>query len=239
VIFDIGVCRQYLPHTKPCALYEKNYETDDDYLEDDSQGRCKKNEECLPPNDRAKHGYCQCKLGFIRKTTDGQCVVDKQPDLSTPSTKSTSSPSSPSSSFDLEVQAGDDQIITLPTDQIDLYGNVLYKSNKSAINLSILNKESFTLFWSLKSSTNGAKIDLSNQENITPHILIKQLREGIYEFELKLNNKQGITVASDTVKVEVISGKITIYFLLYYLRLIYSRVENVIFSESNTAINRS
>jgi hypothetical protein len=203
--FYLGVCRQYLAHTKPCALYENIYEYNDDDLEDNNQGKCQKNEECLPPNDRAKHGYCQCRLGFIRKTDNGKCIIDKKEDLSTiPSTKSTSISSS---SFDIEVQAGDDQIITLPTNQIDLYGHVLYKSNKSEINMSMLNNRNLTLFWSLKSSTNGAKVDISKQEDLTSHILVKQLREGIYEFELKLNNKEGITLTSDIVKIEVVSGK--------------------------------
>jgi len=73
--------------------------------------------------------------------------------------------------------------------------------------MSILNNQNFTLFWSLKSSTNSGKIDISNQEDLTSHILVKQLREGIYEFELKLNDQQGTTLASDIVKVEVLSGK--------------------------------
>jgi hypothetical protein len=198
----LGACRQYLPRAKPCAVYETDYVGNDDDDDDNiNRGKCKKNEECLPPNDRAKHGYCQCKLGFIRKSDNGKCVVNNE------KTFSTTSSTPISSLFDIEVQAGDDQIITLPTDQIDLYGRVLYKSNKSEINISMLNNRNLTLFWSLKSSTNGAKIDISKQEDLTSHILVKQLREGIYEFELKLNNKEGITLTSDIVKIEVVSGK--------------------------------
>ena len=204
-----GVCRQYLSRTKPCALYEKDFEIDDNDYEDNNRGRCKKNEECLPPNDRAKHGYCQCKLGFMRKTEDGKCIIDKQENLLTSSTQSTSI-SSTSSSFDFEVEAGDDQIIMLPKNQIDLYGHVLYKSNKSEINLSILNQENLTLFWSLKSSTNDdGEIKFSNQEDVASHVIVKELREGVYEFELKLNDQQGRTLASDAVKVEALSAKTT------------------------------
>jgi len=154
---------------------------------------------------------CVCQKGYIRKNEDGKCVIDKLEDSTTISTKSTTVSSS-SSLFDIEVQAGDDQIITLPTNQIDLYGHVLYKSNKSEINPSIFDNQNYTLFWSLKSSTNGAKIDFSNQENLASHVLVEQLREGIYEFELKLNDKQGITLASDVVKVEVLSGKKKVIF---------------------------
>ncbi|CAF3864394.1 unnamed protein product, partial [Rotaria sp. Silwood2] len=196
-----GVCRQYLPHTKPCAIYETDYENNDDD-DDDDRGKCKRNEECLPPSDRAKHGYCQCKLGFIRKDANRKCVIDKQENLSTvSSTKSTSI----SSLYDFEVQAGDDQTIILPHNEVDLSGHVLYKSNKKEVDISILKNQKFTLFWSLKSSTNGATVDISHQEDLTSHILVKQLREGIYEFELKLNDKQGTTLASDIVKIEVLS----------------------------------
>lgn len=221
--FLLGVCRQYLSRTKPCALYEKDYELNNDGDEDvegNNRGLCRKNEECLPPNDRAKHGYCQCKTGFIRKTDNGLCIPDKRDNLLTTSTKSTSislsssssssSSSTSSSSIDIEVQAGDDQTITLPTNQVDLNGHIIYKSNKSEINLSELDKQNLTLSWSLKSSTNDAKIDISNQDELTSHILVKHLREGIYEFEFKLNNKQGLTLASDIVKIEVLSTKTTI-----------------------------
>jgi hypothetical protein len=176
-----------------------------------NRGKCRKNEECVPPNDRAKHGYCQCKVGFIRKSDNGKCVTDKQENLSTASTKSTSI----SSLFDIEVQAGNDQIITLPTTQIDLYGHVLYKSNKSEINISELNNKNYTLFWSLKSSTNGAKVDISSQQDLTSHILVEELREGVYEFEFKLNDKEGKTLASDIVKIEVLAGN---EIITYYIK---------------------
>jgi hypothetical protein len=129
--------------------------------------------------------------------------MDKQENLSTKSPSILTSSSSPS---DFEVQAGDDQIITLPRNQIDLYGHVFYKSNHHEINTPILNNQNLTLSWSLKSSTNGAKIDISNPEDLASHILVKQLQEGIYEFELKLNDKQGTILASDIVKIEVLSG---------------------------------
>jgi hypothetical protein len=181
-------------------LYEKDYENNDDNdMVENNRGKCRKNEECLPPNDRAKHGYCQCKLNFIRKTDNGKCVLEKQEDLPT------KSPSISSSSLDFEVQAGEDQTITLPTNQIDLYGHVLYKSNRSEINVSILNNQNLTLLWSLKSSTNNAKIDITNPDNA--HILVKQLQEGNYEFELKLYNDQGTTLTSDIVKIEVLPGR--------------------------------
>jgi hypothetical protein len=178
-------------------LYERDYENNDDVdLEGNNRGKCRKNEECLPPNDRAKHGYCQCKLGFTRKAEDGKCL---QEDAST---------KSPSVSLvDFEVQAGEDQIITLPTNQIDLYGHVLYKSNKSEIDVSILKNLNLTLSWSLKSSTNNAKIDITNPDNVVTHVLVKQLQEGNYEFELKLTNDQGTTLVTDSVKVEVLPRK--------------------------------
>ncbi len=109
--------------------------------------------------------------------------------------------------MDFEVQAGEDQTITLPTNQIDLYGHVLYKSNKSEINVSILNNQNLTLLWSLKSSTNNAKIDITNPDNTATHILVKKLQEGNYQFEFKLNNDQGTTLISDIVKVEVLPGR--------------------------------
>ncbi|CAF0871946.1 unnamed protein product [Adineta steineri] len=199
-----GVCRQYLLHAKPCAIYENNDDEEDNLDSNTNHGKCNKNEECLPPNDRAKHGYCQCKLGFLRTTDTGKCVMDdNQEILLKTSTIAMKTTSISSSLFDLEVNAGDDQIITLPKNQIDLYGHILYKSNKSEIDMSILNNKNLTLFWILKSSTNGAKINISNQEDLTSHTVIKQVREGIYEFELKLNNKEGNTLASDIVKVEV------------------------------------
>ncbi|CAF0943448.1 unnamed protein product [Rotaria sordida] len=207
-----GVCRQYLPRTKPCVLYETDYDNNNNNDNDDDdydRGRCKKNEECLPPNDRAKHGYCQCKLGFIRKDINEKCVIENQEYSSTISLISSTKSTSISSLYDFIVQAGDDQIITLPKHEIDLYGHVLYKSNKSEIDMSILKNQNLNLFWSLKSSTNGAKIDIPNQEDLTSHILVKELREGIYEFELKLNDKHGTTLASDTVKIEVLSAKTT------------------------------
>ena len=37
--------------------------------------------------------------------------------------------------------------------------------------------------------------------------MVKQLREGIYEFEFELNDQQGTILTSDIVKVEVLSGK--------------------------------
>ncbi|UJR37839.1 hypothetical protein I4U23_030529 [Adineta vaga] len=208
-----GVCRQYLPRSRPCAIYEKDYqETDNDGDDDDNEhdqntirGRCKKNEECLPPSDRAKHGYCQCKSGFIRKTDNGKCLVDDRISTSTTSMKTTSI----SSTYDLEVQTGHDQIISLPLNQVDLSGHILYKSNKSEVDMSILNNRNLSLFWILKSSTNGAKIDLTNQENLPSHIVVKELREGIYEFELQLKDKAGIVLASNVVKVEVISATTT------------------------------
>ncbi|CAF1062140.1 unnamed protein product [Adineta ricciae] len=198
-----GVCRQYLPNTKPCAIYEKDFQETDDNEDLDqtvNRGRCKKNEECLPPNDRAKHGYCQCKLGFLRTSGNGKCLADERMTTFTTSTPTTSI----SSSFDLEVQAGDDQTISLPTDQVDLSGQVLYKSNKTKIEMSILANRNLSLFWILKSSTNGAKINLINQENSQSHIVVKQLREGIYEFELQLKNREGIVLATDVMKVQVI-----------------------------------
>lgn len=67
-----------------------------------------------------------------------------------------------------------------------------------------------TLIWSLKSSNNEAKVDISNQEKIASHITIKELREGTYEFELKLINQQGTTVSSDIVKIEVLASKKTL-----------------------------
>jgi len=201
----LGACRQYLPHAKPCAVYETDYEGNNDDDDDNiNRGKCKKNEECLPPNDRAKHGYCQCKLGFIRKNDNGKCVVDNEKTLSITSSTTSSTPIS--SLFDIEVQAGDDQIITLPTDQIDLYGHVLYKSNKSEINMSMLNNRNLTLFWSLKSSTNDVEIKLLKQEDVASHVVVKDLQEGVYEFELKLDDQQGRTLVSDVMKVEVVSG---------------------------------
>ncbi|CAF0992232.1 unnamed protein product [Rotaria sp. Silwood1] len=205
-----GVCRQYLPHAKPCAIYEIDDENNDIVNDDDDdRGRCKKNEECLPPSDRAKHGYCQCKFGFLRKDVNRQCVIDKQTNLTTISLISSTKSTSISSLYDFEVQAGDDQTIILPKNEIDLSGHILYKSNKSEVDISILKNQNFNLFWSLKSSTNDAKVDISNQENLATHILVKQLREGIYEFELKLNDKQGTTLASDIVKIEVLPTKPT------------------------------
>ncbi|CAF3884978.1 unnamed protein product [Rotaria magnacalcarata] len=203
-----GVCRQYLPRTKPCAVYEADSENNhnDDDLDTGNRGQCRKNEECLPPSDRAKHGYCQCKLGFTRLDSSRKCVVDNKEEQSTEvhvesSTKSISS----SSLGDFIVEAGDDQIITLPKDEVDLNGRVLHKSNKSEVDLSILNSQNLNLLWSLKTSTDDAKVDVSNQSDLASHVVVKQLRAGIYEFELKLNNKQGATLASDVIKIEVIS----------------------------------
>ncbi|CAF5179850.1 unnamed protein product, partial [Rotaria magnacalcarata] len=151
-----GVCRQYLPRTKPCAVYEADSENNhnDDDLDTGNRGQCRKNEECLPPSDRAKHGYCQCKLGFTRLDSSRKCVVDNKEEQSTEvhvesSTKSISS----SSLGDFIVEAGDDQIITLPKDEVDLNGRVLHKSNKSEVDLSILNSQNLNLLWSLKTST--------------------------------------------------------------------------------------
>jgi hypothetical protein len=147
-------------------------------------------------------------LGFIRKSDNGKCIVDKQMNGTSVSTSSSSTKStSISSLFDIDVNAGDDQTIVLPINQIELYGHVLYKSNKSEIDISVLNSQNLNLLWSLKSATNGAKVEISNQEGSASHIVVKQLREGTYEFEFKLNDKQGITLASDTVKIEVLSGK--------------------------------
>lgn len=109
--------------------------------------------------------------------------------------------------YDFEVRAGDDQTVTLPKNDVDLYGHVLYKSNNSELNIAVLNGLNLNLIWSVKSSTNGAKVDISNQPDLASHAIIKQLQEGTYEFELKLNNKQGTTVASDIVQVQVIASK--------------------------------
>ncbi|CAM2721049.1 unnamed protein product [Rotaria socialis] len=208
-----GVCRQYLPRTKPCAVYEADSETNqyDDDSDNDNRGKCRKNEECLPPSDRAKHGYCQCKLGFTRLDSGRKCVIDNKEEQSTEvhvesSTKSISS----SSLDDFIVEAGDDQIITLPKDEVDLNGRVLHKSNKSGVALSILNNQHLNLLWSLKTSTSEAKVDISNQSDLASHVVVKQLRAGIYEFELKLNDKQGATLASDVIKIEVISKATTV-----------------------------
>ncbi|CAF4358617.1 unnamed protein product [Rotaria socialis] len=208
-----GVCRQYLPRTKPCAVYEADSETNqyDDDSDNDNRGKCRKNEECLPPSDRAKHGYCQCKLGFTRLDSSRKCVIDNKEEQSTEvhvesSTKSISS----SSLDDFIVEAGDDQIITLPKDEVDLNGRVLHKSNKSGVALSILNNQHLNLLWSLKTSTSEAKVDISNQSDLASHVVVKQLRAGIYEFELKLNDKQGATLASDVIKIEVISKATTV-----------------------------
>ena len=201
----IGLCRQYVPHAKPCGIHEIDYESIDNNSDDDNTGRCGENEECLPPSDRAKHGYCQCKLGFIRKDDHRKCVADNRESLSTnflTSTKSTLI----SSLFDIEVDAGDDQTIILPTNQVDLFGHVLYKSNKSEVDMSELNKRKLNLFWSLKSSTNETKVDISTQEGLASHAFVKQLRKGIYEFQLKLNDKNGQTLASDVTKIELLSG---------------------------------
>ncbi|CAF4832528.1 unnamed protein product, partial [Rotaria magnacalcarata] len=80
-------------------------------------------------------------------------------------------------------------------DEVDLNGRVLHKSNKSEVDLSILNSQNLNLLWSLKTSTDDAKVDVSNQSDLASHVVVKQLRAGIYEFELKLNNKQGATLA--------------------------------------------
>ena len=197
----VGVCRQYLPRTQPCALYEKDDDNRDDETDENNGGKCRKNEECLPPNDRAKHGYCQCKLGFVRRNDKSRCVIDKDAITSTESLP-TASPV-----FDLEIKAGDDQIIKLPTNQIDLSGHILFKSNQSEINGAILKNQNWTASWSLKSSTNNAKVEITNPDETVTHVLVKQLREGNYEFELKVNDDQGRTLASNVVKIDVLPGK--------------------------------
>lgn len=183
-------------------MYEKDDDTnnDDDETDDSSAGKCRKNEECLPPNDRAKHGYCQCKLGFIRNEKN-RCVVEKEAIVSTESSP-TASPG-----FDLEIKAGDDQIIKLPTNQIDLYGHILFKSNQSEINGAELKSRNSTVSWTLKSSTNNVKVEMTNPDETMTHVLVKQLSEGSYEFELKVNDDQGRTIASDVVKVDVLPGE--------------------------------
>lgn len=202
MILCIGICRQYLSRSQPCALYEKDDDNnEDDDTEEISRGKCRKNEECLPPNDRAKHGYCQCKLGFIRKNEKGRCVIEKE------TTVSTESSPTQSTSIDLKITAGDDQIVKLPNNQIDLYGHIFVKSNGSEINGAVLKNQNWTILWALKSSTNNAKVEITNPDDTPTHVLVKQLQEGSYEFQVKLNDNQGRMIASDVVKVDVLPGR--------------------------------
>ena len=202
-----GVCRQYSSRGKPCALYEKELDYGEDRGVEDNRGMCRKNEECLPPNDRAKHGYCQCKVGFVRAKDNGRCLEDEQNQFTTLSIPSFTESTSITSDFEFELKAGDDRTLTLPTNQIDLSGHLVFKSNKSEVSVTTINSRRWTLSWSLKSSSNGGKVDLSVQDDSPSRVSVKQLREGIYEFELQLKDKQGVKLASDAVKVEVIAGK--------------------------------
>ena len=213
-VLRIGVCRQYISRTKPCAIYEKDRDSVDEITtEDTSRGLCRRNEECLPPNDRAKHGYCQCKLGFTRASESSKCLVDGQYNVTGASTGSPTKSTRVSSLSDIEVQAGEDQTLVLPTSQVDFYGHVFQKSNRSEMDLAALKRQNLNLVWSLKSSNNGAQVDILKQGDVAAYVMVKGLREGVYEFELQLNNDQGTTLASDTVKVEVVAGKIrTRYF---------------------------
>jgi hypothetical protein len=197
---SLDVCRQYSTRAKPCALYEKESDYNEDRRDDDNRGMCRPNEECLPPNDRAKHGYCQCKLGFVRLLDTGKCVADGQNPSSTEGNTT-------SSDLEFELHAGDDRTLTLPTNQIDLSGRLVFKTNKSEVNVSTINSRRWTLSWALKSSSNGGKADLSHEVDSSSRTTVKQLSEGTYEFEFQLKDNEGTKLASDVVKVEVIAGE--------------------------------
>ncbi len=53
-----GVCRDYSKHSQSCEVF---------------LNECGVNEECLPLNQRAKHGTCQCNIGYIRNQI-GACL---------------------------------------------------------------------------------------------------------------------------------------------------------------------
>ena len=146
-------------------------------------------------------------MGFVHQKETGKCVADEQNSQTSLSIPSSSESTSTSSDFEFEVQAGEDRTVTLPTSQIDLSGRLVFKSNKSEVNAATINSRSWTLSWSLKSSTNGGKADLSRRDDLPSRVTAKRLQEGIYEFELQLNDNQGAKLASDVVKVEVISGE--------------------------------
>ena len=58
-----NVCREYvLQHSRTCQLF----------LTDECDNSS--NEECVSLYDYAKHGTCQCKLGFERDVANGQCL---------------------------------------------------------------------------------------------------------------------------------------------------------------------
>jgi hypothetical protein len=202
--FVEGVCRQYSTRGKPCAVYGKNDISTDETIDDETSGMCKKTEECLPPNDRAKHGYCQCRLGYVRSMDTDKCIEDQTNQLS--SVSIVSATSSTSAMIDVEVQAGDDQVITLPVNQIELNGRVISKLNKTDLIMSVLNSQKLNLIWSLKSSTDQSPVDIFQQKDVPSHVTVKQLRQGTYQFELTLIDKQGATIASDVVKIEVAPG---------------------------------
>lgn len=172
--------------------------------EQNDRGTCRRNEECLPPNDRAKHGYCQCKLGYIRITDNGKCVLDK-PDSTTVSVMTTVAPLT-----EFQVLTSEDQVISLPASQTDLYARVLLKSTRTELDQSALKNLNLTLSWSLKSSTNKGQLDILHQDELSTHVLVKKLQQGVYKFEVVLRDSQGVSLASNIVKVEVIQDKTTI-----------------------------
>lgn len=203
-----GVCREYSSHSQPCALYENDNGDFDELLEGFNVGRCRKNEECLPPSDRAKHGYCQCKVGYKRSSETNKCEeeYDVQTTNSTTDTPIITSVKTTSNPFQIEVQTGENQKITLPTSQVDLYGKAIFKSDAKEINRTMLHAQSWNFLWSIKSSSNGAHVDLIPQDDSPSHTIAKNLQQGVYEFELKLVDSEGKPLASNVVQVEVIGG---------------------------------
>lgn len=150
----------------------------------------------MPPNDRARHGYCQCKLGYLRSSETGKCVAT---DISSTSATKT---------VDIQVDAGEDQNLISPMSQADLIGRVLFQSNKTIIDASILANHSWRLIWSLKASDEDEQVELIKDQSSPFHVTVKNLKTGTYEFELQLIDEQGSKIAVDQIQIQVSPGKL-------------------------------
>lgn len=65
-----GVCREYLPNQAGCTMYLNECDNED-------------NEECVAfHSNRAKHGTCQCQIGFRRDFKTFRCMPTNDNDSS-------------------------------------------------------------------------------------------------------------------------------------------------------------
>ncbi|XP_015923120.2 dyslexia-associated protein KIAA0319 isoform X1 [Parasteatoda tepidariorum] len=167
---------------------------------------CPEHEQCVPKNNRARSGFCECEDEYVR---DAEGICKKKPLIRNHNRHITISPSitvsqatvsvknvtdksltTTSSVHQLVVSAGDNVTLQLPENEVTL----------SAYAVQQLEGDTYKYEWTLISHPEGDETGTMQDQN-TKNLKLSKLRAGLYTFKVTVSSENAVGEAMVNVTV--------------------------------------